>query len=237
MSTPGGYLRHRHLYNAASADAWSLNFTESQPLDDTHLLVAVVGCDSSTIAAVPGWSQVLNDAGGTGRRLRVLTRRGDGTTNGIAVETSSATAGRSLSLFAWSGYVSTALARTSGIGTTSGSGTTLSRSVVVDPMHVALAVLRLSAARATAWPGMEALGDERTVIGVLHSAAGESLTSAAAWSPSASSSGAIITLPASTPPAPVPPRPARVGATAVADLRVGDLAASAMYLGGTRLWP
>ena len=98
----------------------SVTFAESTPLDNTHLLVAVVIWASATPLTAPaGWTEAPGGGANT-LQARVYARRGDGSVNSFTMTGPSGP--KSVYLLGFSGYVSATAAAGEGSNLTPTAG-------------------------------------------------------------------------------------------------------------------
>jgi hypothetical protein len=97
-------VRSKTVYKA-SGTTITATFTETPALDSTYLLVAAVQLGSATAIATPsGWTAIPGGGNNSTNQVRLYVKQGDGSTNGISFTVASASA--TVSLMAYSGFVS-----------------------------------------------------------------------------------------------------------------------------------
>jgi hypothetical protein len=95
----------RTASSRATGTSASATFAEGTPLDNTHLLVAVVAWSSSIALTAPaGWTEAPGGGNNSSSQIRVYARRADGVVNSFSMTGPSAA--KTVYLLAFSGYVS-----------------------------------------------------------------------------------------------------------------------------------
>ena len=117
----------------------SVTFSEGTPLDDTHLLVAVVSWGSTIALSAPaGWTEAPGGGSSTSNiQVRIYARQGNGSVNNFSMTGPSAA--KTVYLMAFSGFVSATAS--AGQGGNLSTGTTYTvPDLVTDPAVEGVAI-------------------------------------------------------------------------------------------------
>lgn len=152
MSNP--FLRSKQVYQTSGTTA-TATFDETTPLDTSCLLVATVEVSNSTVVSAPsGWTTISGGgANGSSSQVRMFVKQGDSSTNSITVTVASSQV--TLTLMAFSGFVSLTPLDTTGSTTASGTAYTWSAIAANTYTQAYLVIDSIGVSNTVAWLGSD----------------------------------------------------------------------------------